>query len=202
MTISEFAFRLIIIFIPGIVSFFIIDRLTSQKELPLSRQSLYSLLLGFLNYEIYYLICLIQQKEVHFFASLAGNVSKIDIAELINVTGISVIIGLATAYIINYRLIYKLAWFIKVTKKFGDDTVWNFLMTLNWDWIVVREHEKNLMYQGWIQSYYDSETYFELFLRDVKVFDNKSGGFMYETEGMYLRWDKTSAINIEFQKPK
>lgn len=200
MTISEFAFRLIIIFIPGIVSFLIIDRLTSQKELSLSKQALYSLLLGFLNYEIYYLICLTQKKEVYFFASLAGNVSKIDIAELINVTGISVIIGLVTAYIINYQLLYKFARFLKVTKKFGNDTAWNFLMTLNWEWVVVREPEKNLMYQGWIQVYHDSETYFELFLRDVKVFDNKSGGFMYETKGMYLRWEKTSAINIEFQK--
>jgi len=56
------------------------------------------------------------------------------------------------------------------------------------------------MYQGWIQRYSDDPMQNELYLRDVKVYGNKSGEYYYEADSVFLAFCKEShTIEREIQ---
>ena len=50
MGVTEFSFRLMMVFLPGVIAFIIIDNLTSHRETKIHHWIIYSLLLGFLSY--------------------------------------------------------------------------------------------------------------------------------------------------------
>lgn len=50
MSISEFTVKLMVIFLPGIIAFTIIDNLTTHNKTEISHRILYSFILGFICY--------------------------------------------------------------------------------------------------------------------------------------------------------
>lgn len=65
------------------------------------------------------------------------------------------------------------------------------------EWVIVRDIENDLMYEGWVQAFSDSTERDELFLRDVKVFTNKTADELYEIPGLYLPKSREN-LTIEF----
>lgn len=59
MGITEFTFKLILIFIPGIITFIIVDRLTIHREAKPHHWIIYSFLLGFLCYLCLFLVSVV-----------------------------------------------------------------------------------------------------------------------------------------------
>lgn len=216
MQISEFTFRLILLFIPGIIACVIVDCLTIHKERKLHEILLYSLLFGFLCYFMYgatiyflgflkFLAELLSQLnyklEFNFLRSLTDNSIKLDLKEIFIVTFLSIPVALLFSFLINYKILYRIAHKLNISKKYGDIDLWSYIMNMKTsesEWVVVRDVENDLMYEGWIQAFSDSsEKNDELFLRDVKVYRNLSGDLLYDIPALYLSRERKSLL-IEF----
>jgi len=88
---------------------------------------------------------------------------------------------------------------LNVSAKFGDIDVFSYIMNSQIpEWIVVRDIENNLMYEGWVEAFSDSTERDELFLRDVKVFNNKTAGELYDVPGVYIPKKRDNLV-IEFR---
>ena len=218
MQISEFTFRLILLFIPGIIASIIVDCLTIHKERKLYEILLNSLLFGFLCYFMYgatiYLLSLLKslavllsqfnyELEFNFLRSLTDNSIKLNLEEIFIVTVLSIPVALLFSFLINYKILYRIAHRLKISKKYGDIDLWSYIMNMEMpEWVVVRDIENDLMYEGWIQAFSDSsEKNDELFLRDVKVYRNSSGDELYDIPALYLSRERKSLL-IEFPSLK
>lgn len=204
MQLSEFAFRIILLFIPGLISFIIIDNLTFHKEYKLYNIIIYSLILGFLCYYLYYAIIIILKYlidinlSLSFFHIISDNRAEINLNEIIWVSVISIPLGFIFTFLINYKILFRIAHTFRISNKFGDIDVWSYIMNLEIpEWVIIRDRENNIMYEGWIQAFSDSTEKDELFLRDVIVYENSTGDEMYRTPGLYLPRNRNKLI-VEF----
>ncbi len=204
MEISEFTFRLILIFIPGLITFYIVDKLTIHKETVFHDKVFYSLLYGFICYMGYsFVVSIISfflpfHIELSFFKSLTDNSIKPDLKEILWATILSFPIGFLFSFISNHKFLHRIAHKLSVSKKFGDVGVWSYLMNTGIpEWVVVRDIQNDLMYEGWVMAFSDSTEEHELFLRDVKVFRNSTGDPLYETPGLYIP-RKREFLIVEF----
>ena len=67
------------------------------------------------------------------------------------------------------------------------------------EWVVIRDPDQELMFEGWIELYSESHERDEFFLRDVKVYRNSTGVELYSTPGIYLPRKRTSLL-VEFPR--
>lgn len=209
MQLSEFTLRIILLFIPGIISFIIIDKLTVHKEAKIHTILINSLLLGFTSYFSYYLIIntinILKKEDINFLflKALTNPTGNINFREIVFVTLIAIIIGFIFTYAINYKILHKFAAMIKASNKFGDMDVWSYIMNSKdkIDWIVIRDIEHDLMYEGRIEVFSDSTEIDELFLSDVIVYKNTTGEELYRIPGLYLP-RKREKLTIEFPSLK
>lgn len=204
MELSEFTFRIILIFVPGLISFLIIDKLTIHKEFKIHQIIISSLILGFLCYFSYYLmlqvvkIVLKINIKFSFLQVLVDRNSTINLKEIVFVTIISIPIGFLSTFLLNYKVIVRIAHRLKISNKFGDIDVWSYIMNSKMpEWVIIRDIENDLMYEGWIEAFSDSTGVDELFLRDVKVYKNSTAEECYEIPGLYLPRKRENLI-IEF----
>jgi hypothetical protein len=59
------------------------------------------------------------------------------------------LLGLLLAYMANHSWLHRFANKLDISKKFAEVDVWTHLMTYQGpQWVVIRDHSKNLMYQG------------------------------------------------------
>lgn len=210
---SDFAIKLILLFLPGIISFLIINILTNHKEFKFYFILIYSLLLGFFNYFIYYLIILLSNyvakcfnlnffRTVTFFDFINGVLKEVDFLEIIYVCIISIPVGFIFVYFINRNFLNRFAHFTKLTKKYSEVDVWSHLMNSKIpEWVYIRDIKNNLVYYGWIKVFSDSTEQDELFLEDVKVFRYSDSKFLYEIQGLYLYNSRKNMV-IEFPSTK
>jgi hypothetical protein len=205
---SEFTLRLLLLFLPGIITRLIIERLT----VPHDRSQLYFFLHAFVSGVLAYAVygCLLtswnclsrskQPSEVRFVASLLDSSESINFTEVAIVCGIAIANGFALSALINHKYLNRMAQRLRVTRKFGDLDVWSYLHNSTTDslrWVRVRDHRHNLCYEGWVEAFSDTFASNELFLREVKVFRNDTGEFLYDVGGVYLSQDPTS-LALEF----
>ncbi len=158
MEITEFTFQIILIFIPGLLAFVIIDNLTVHREYKVHKTILYSFLLGFCGYLLYYMFTFIPRVNITFsFEHFSKATNNIDYIAILITTGFSIIIGFLFSYFIDYKYLFRLAHRLRISKKFGDIDVWSYIMNSDIpEWGVVRDIQQDLMYEGWIQAFSDS----------------------------------------------
>ena len=204
MQISDFTLRIILLFIPGIISFFIIDKLTVHKEFRIHQILINSFIIGFFCYSLYYFIihvvefCLSINLEISFFEALIDRSVKLNFTEITFVAGLSVIIGFLFAFLINRRVLYVFSNKLRITNKFGKIDVWSYIMNSDiLPWVVIRDKEHDLMYEGYIRIFSDSSEKDELFLCDVKVYKNSTAEELYEIPGLYLPAKRENLV-VEF----
>lgn len=204
MDLSEFALRIVLLFLPGVVSFLIIDKLTAHRTFKLHTIAIYSLMLGFYCYVIYAVLVDAVQRvlgiptKISFVEIVTDTKSKLDLFEIIMVSALALPIGFLVAFVINHSWLHRLARFLHISSKFGDLDVWSFIMNSDIPpWVVVRDREHDVMYDGWIAAFSDTSERHELFLRDVRVYRNSTGDMLYETPAVYLPRQR-DAITVEF----
>ncbi|HDR5278537.1 TPA: hypothetical protein QCS28_005949 [Bacillus thuringiensis] len=170
---------------------------------------LYSFILGLASYFILYIIIsinnflvilrgLIPSWKVSFLNSLIDKKADINIKEVVIATLIAIILALLISALINHRLLHKFAKKLKISKRFGQLDVWSYVLdSPDIDWVIIRDLENDLMYQGWIEAFSDTYDTNELFIRDVKVYKNSTAEELYFMQGIYITKDKTNLI-MEF----
>lgn len=113
MSLTEYSFRLLLLFLPGIIAFIIIDNLTIHQETKAQHRIIYSLLLGFLSY----LLLMILSKPIQllfttlppmqFIVSLTNKDTQINFTEIFTASIIGVCLGCTLCKAINDRCLFK-----------------------------------------------------------------------------------------------
>src|ERR1035437_320595 len=196
MELSEFAFKIILVFLPGLLTYVIIDYYTIHKKNKVSMIIIFSFLLGFLDYLLYYPVTLIpflnKVLTFSFIENLTNN-CPLDFKEIFNVSVVAVITGLIISKGFTHKWFYRFGNKFDVSRKIGP--LWNYLMDLkDQEWIILRDIKNDIMYEGWICGFSDNTENLEtneLFLRDVKVCRNSDATFYYSTPALYIVKKKT-----------
>ena len=208
MELSDFAFKIVFTFLPGIISLIVIDALTIHKKWDKLNYLLYSFVLGLVNYLIWFLISKIEClaiKEVDFLKNIA-DVGNVNVEGVVYVTVfLSIPVGLILVYIINHKLMFRIAKRIRASRKIGDIDVWSYTFNTieNTEWVVIRDFENDLMYTGWVAAFSetDERDKDELFIKDVEVYVNSTAELLYKTPGMYFAAER-GKVTIEFPNLK
>lgn len=210
MEFSEFTFRLILLFLPGVISYLIIENLVVIERRSVFYFSIYSFILGFLSYLLYNSILTVfiwimgsrmLSNDLSFFGSLTDSDKSIEFQEVFFVSLLSVGVGLSLSAFFHRKLFHRAAKRLKITNRFGDIGVWGYLFNSSGstEWVVVRDIKFDLLYEGWVEAFSDTVKDNELFLRDVVVYRNSTGEELYRVPGQYItrKWDE---LSIEFPK--
>ena len=204
MELSEYTFRVILLFIPGFISFVIADALTSHPETKLHRVLIESLLFGFSSYFVYFLYTELPfvNTTFSFLDTLSMKNATLDFAEILKVSGISIFIALIFSFFSNYKLLYRISRMFLITRKHGYVDLWSYIMDAKYpNWVVIRDFENDLIYEGWVEGFSDSTEIDELFIRDVIVYKNSSGNRLYSTPALYIPTRREN-LTIEFPRLK
>lgn len=209
MQFSELTVRLLLIFFPGIISAIIIDNLTIHRGREFKVFLLNAFTLGLASYFILFIWIsvnnwivrlkgLVPSWEVNFLDSLIDKTKNIDIKEVLIATMISVLLAFLISAGINHKLLHRFAKKLKITKKFGQLDVWSYTFdSPDIGWVIVRDLDKDLMYQGWVEAFSDTYENNELLLRDVNVYRNSTAEELYFMQGIYITRELNNII-IEF----
>jgi|GEM_PF-543088 len=175
---------LIIILIPGLIASLILSGFTRHKKWDNFTFTTYTVIFGFFSYFI-----LIALKTAVFHATgFSYNLKIID--DLNNIDDLSkiklenavyceifaaCIIGVAAAlfmsYVINHKLISRLALRFNIADKNGvEGLFYAYLDTKNDAWLSVRDYSKNILYTGRLASYSEQDDVQEIALRDVDIY--------------------------------
>jgi hypothetical protein len=216
MQLTQFAFTLLILFLPGIICAWIVDRFTIHKPREQVWFILQSFVFGFVSYTAYAAIlnligivggCIgaIQPsdlpafKTVVFFKSLDSLEFSFSGREILWVTIISTILGFAISYAEKGKLLHRIVFKLQLTKKSGELDIWGYLFNINKDellWLTVRDHKNDLIYDGRVIAFSDDSKDAEIILRDVSVYVNTTAEPLYQTGAVYLSRNRED-ISIE-----
>ncbi len=200
---TELSLRLALLFLPGIVAALLVEKLVPTRDWSTPRLALYSLVLGLICYIIYAFLKAAYlchwPPSINLFRSLMGGAS-LDLLEIICTTAISLPVGIFVSLPLNSHWINRFGQAIRVSDKFGALDVWaRTFNSTETTWVVVRDLEQNLAYDGWVEAFSDTYDVNELFLRDVQVFQSNTSSFLYELEAVYLSRPKDK-LTIEIRK--
>ncbi|MBQ5546456.1 MAG: hypothetical protein H7707_03085 [Acetobacter sp.] len=107
----------------------------------------------------------------------------------------------------EHKLLSRVLRRIGVTKKFGNEDVWQYLLnsrTPGMEWVDVRDVENKIIYSGFIKCFSETEKTRELFLLEVIVYQADSVNIngeckeLYRVPQMYISRPSESVI-MEFR---
>lgn len=168
------------------------DKLTFHKKHEIYQVILYSFILGLISYISYYHLINILSKwgyilSFAFEESINNGILKLNFSEIVNVTELSILIGLVSSLIINKGYIYIFFRKIKFTKKNSSDDVWLSSMTKGWNpYVEITDFKNNRTYVGWVSDFSEYVEHKEILLRDVQIFEQKSNSYICKTPAIYL----------------
>lgn len=207
MGVSEFAFKLLILFLPGILCSYVVDIFTNHKQRTQFQFLVNSFVYGLFAYGIFWFLvnnvgCVVglDENSVNFISYLQDKNHSISFHEIFYVCIVAVVLGAAITFIHTHKLHFRLFRALKITRKFGELDVWGYLMNSDdVSWVTVRDVANNLMYDGWVQAFSDNGSDTEVLLGDVRVYENGSGNFLYEVSSQYLSLDRKNVV-IEIRR--
>lgn len=205
MGITEFTLRIFLLFLPGVVTKLVIQKLTYFEKRDIFYFVIYSFVLGFFLYfisgGILYTINWVGQSKIqmNFLQALTDTQYKISMKEVTIVSFLAIPFGMLLSCVANKKYLHRLAQAIGVTKQFGEPDVWSYILNSEspTEWVIVRDIQNNLAYYGWVTAFSDIVKDSELFIRDVIVVNNTTGERLYTTPALYIARNRDN-ITIEF----
>lgn len=203
MDVTELTLRLALLFLPGIICALFVEKLVPTRQWSTARLALYSLVLGLGCYLIYGLseaLCLWKwPPSIDLLKSLTDK-NPLDFTEISLATLVAPVLGLLASLALNKHWLNRLARVIGVSNKFGDLDVWaRMFNSSDIVWVVVRDFNHDLAFDGWVNAFSDTYDTNELLLRDVKVYQSSSAKLLYELDSVYLTRGKDE-LTIEIRK--
>ncbi|SEJ89836.1 hypothetical protein SAMN05660742_12272 [Propionispira arboris] len=193
MGLTDFTFRLILVFIPGIIAFVIIDNLTSHRSTQIHHWLIYSLLLGFLSYLPWGILTditrIVYQTDIpmQFIVNLIDPKTTINFYEIIIASFIAVLWGMLLSKAINSRWLFNLCNWMGISDKFPELDAWaNCIAVFKPNWIRVRDLENDLSIQGKLVSVSDANDRDGIVLENVKVYKNSTSELLYSVRVLYI----------------
>ena len=207
---SQFTFRLLLLFIPGVIVFFIARKLTAHKDTPfhwafieiflygLLSYSVFVIYISFLNLTIYSIVAGLDNikyivVDFKFVNSIVHHNTDVPLDEVFQTSLLALILSLIIAKAISKRWFYMFALKLRVSDQIGDS--WSFAM---WkaDWIRIYDSKEDRIYQGRVSIYSYASEKTELLLTSVKIFQKSTGNELRKIDALFIRKD-TEEIVIE-----
>lgn len=119
--------------------------------------------------------------------------------EILAATAIGFVLAIGWVYASTWKLLTRLLQWIKATKRYGDEDVWDFTFNAPGPfsrYVNVRDFDKKIVYTGWVNAFSETGKLRELTLFDVQIYD-WDGQLMYGIPLLYLA-RKPEDIHIEF----
>lgn len=211
MEFSELALRVLLLFFPGLLCTWIVDALTVHRKWAPLDVLLRSFVFGISAYGLYWARCRgcsftifshsfsIPVRQFAFAKALLDSKAVISFSEIAIVSFIATAFALAFAGFATHKVGHRVARMLGCTRKSGELDVWGWAMnSREIQYATVRDHEKDLVYDGWIKSFSDDGVDHELLLNDVSVYRNSDGRPLYSVGAIYLCLDKHN-FSIEFR---
>jgi len=203
---SEFTVRLLLLFFPGVICAYIVDSLTIHRPKSQFEFVLDSFVYGLASYLVYWAALWgashlgLQVRPLVFLHALTDGRASVSFRELAWASFVACLLALCLTVILTHKLHFRLARRLRLTKKFGELDVWGFVFNSpEVEWATVRDHAHGLAYDGWVQLFSDDSRSAELVLRDVKVYRNDTGAYLYEVPSLYLSLNRDGII-LEFRR--
>ena len=205
MEISEFFFKLLLLFFPGILCAYSVDHLTTHRPREWFFFLLQSFVFGLIAYFLYWLgLNLVHSLwpnkvtlDMNFMHALVDSGVPFSFQEIAIVS----VVGIALSCLIivgsRFKMLNRFANRIGITNKFGELDVWGYMLNMkDVVWVTVRDHVNDVIYDGWIQAFSDDSQDAELLLRDVSLYKNSTGKRLYQVGAVYLSRNRED-ISIE-----
>ncbi len=202
-----FFFQLVIIFIPGII-WERIDAQYGRSVTPLQQWDILrrTFVFGLAAYLITYCLYWLASFEISGLNFEVFKFKKDDefldassVRLIFSASLVSLVSSVLWLYANTYKLVTRFLQWIKATKRYGDEDVWDYTFNSGRpevEYIHLRDFEKKITYAGWVEAFSETEKQREVRLRDVIVYDF-DGNTLFETPRVYLA-RKMDNIDIEF----
>lgn len=218
MDISELALRLILLFFPGIICFYIFQALTTPRERKPHQVFLLTLVFGVFSYLVFMVFDVLWDvissvtttddqlvadlpDGISFLRSLVDPSIKPDWVEIGLVSFVAIFVGLFMSMAVNRKWLHDLAQALRITSRFGDPNLWSFAFNSEEvQWVTLRDLENNFMFSGYVRGFSDIEDPAELLLYEVTVYNETTGEELYKADRMYLS-RKRDNLTVEFPNP-
>lgn len=197
---NELVVVLVFILLPGILSAVVADKITVHSRWDSFKFGLYALILGLSSYAILqiiiwfsdfalHLLCSrpLEWTELHIWDAALNGGAGLQETEIILSTLVAVPVAFLAAFLVNQKLVNKLAQKIGVSTKYGDESLYSYYLNAKEiDWIYVREMDADLTYQGRIVSHSENDHMQEMVLTEVSVFRYSDSAQLYSVPSLYL----------------
>lgn len=200
MDISLALLELALVFLPGIIWAAIDNRYGPPRPFSEFRFTLSAFLFGTASYAELALAYWIFDKEL-VIPALTQDLNQ-DFRPLIGQIFLALFLAFASAIVwaaaSNRKLFSRLLRAAGVTKRFGDEDVWEFVFNSGSpmsEYVNLRDFGRQLTYAGYVGAFSDSGEIREILLRDVDVYDF-AGTLLYNMPHIYLARSK-SDLHIE-----
>jgi hypothetical protein len=217
MEVTEVTLRLMLLGMPGIVAYLIINKITTIQKKTAIDSLLKIFLLSILSYALlsglYLIFAQISGGKIsiadpleRLIGSISKNTAEILFWEIVAATTASIVVAFTWSYAWYYKLLTKVSRFLKASNRYGDDGIMSAFLSSEQlqergEWLIVRDHSTELFYYGFVHAWSDSsDEQRELIFLDVSVYSNIDGTYLYQTDYLYLERPK-GVLSIETPTP-
>lgn len=206
MELSVLTLRVILLFFPGVLCALIVHALTIQRERTtpefLTSAFVYGvstyLLLAGLRAALAGIASLFgwgAPPRVTFFNVLTNEKARIAWGEIGLSAVVALLLALAVSAVANHNVLYRVAERMGISRRFGEPDVWcHFLDAPGTKWIIVRDVQGDLLYEGWVDAFSDTGADPQLLLSEVSVYRASTGTKLHDRKRVYLTPRKDSVI--------
>ena len=207
MEISELAWRLLFIFVPGLITILVVRHLSIHKEFTSFYFIIYSFLAGIINFFLAEVIIYLKdylsyqlklnlcphilhvytRNSLQIWEALFNNKQNIPLDEVSLISLLAIFTGLFGSAGIQHKWLIRFSRKFGITKRFGDDDVWSlFLNSKTTEWVYIRNRKNGLTYFGKIRAFSEPDKAREILIEEVEVYFTDSGEKLYKIPAVYL----------------
>ncbi len=197
---NEIAIAVGVILFPGIIATIIADHIVVHvRPWGTLKYGLYSFVLGVscyvaLQFFVWLYLLLPESIQLGKLSAplsiwnvISDTKTPIRLAEVGLATGFSIPIAFLVSWIVNNKILINIAKYLRVSTKYGDENLYSFyLNSSEVDWVYIRDIERNLTYQGKVQSFSENNTIQEIVLTDATIFGYEDSEQYYTVPNLYL----------------
>jgi len=203
---SQLLIIVVVVLMPGIAATSIADKLTIHSQWDSFKFTLYALVLGMLNYSLLQLLAygwdvlayawsmgVTHRPQPLAWTTLAiwRIVRRGDSAIPFNEVALATLLAIPEAFVVSalvhHKLLTRFGRWIHATNKYGDESLYAYLMSKNAaTWVYVRDIENGLTFEGRLGGHSQTADLHELLLHDVIVYRYEEGTPLYFVPTAYL----------------
>ena len=213
MNLDAFAIKLLLLVVPGYLGYALSMRIRTNSSVETDAKTSFV----FINIFVFTVLCYMTHDLVFYLINLLTGYSRtsifaafydanlrLDVNDFMILIAISLLLGVVYSWLENRNLINRFFRFLGLSNVTNQGDLWsNMVVDKEFEWIVLRDHNTGLAYNGYIKAFSESGKTRELVLGDVEVSDSATGKRLYVTERIYLsRECSTFTIEVKPVKPK